>query len=187
MMKIYYQKQLNKIKRVFSNEYLMSKIYLYWFIGTMLIFGLLGIYPFSKIFVQKINILQKMSLLNRGLQEKVQRLVAAEDIYKDYATEIDLIQSYLPDDFNLQNYMVEVIVVCSKAGFTVERFTPTSSDENSVNIVLKIRGNGNVTELVKGVETMMRITEINYIDNVMENNENAITLDLKTFITGGSQ
>lgn len=171
----------SSINRLLSNDFLALRFYQYWALGTFVLFGVLGIYPVSKVIFQKVPIVSQMRSLNKDLTEKADRLAELEEIIADVKTDAVYLQNYLPDTFDLQNYMVDFVITTAQAGFLIDRFTPETEKDNTTDIAVYLSGEGDLVELVSQLESLDRITEIIDMNYTQDSSGNRLRLLVKVY------
>lgn len=181
-MKEKVQKLSNNLNRLLTGEVVSRNIYLCWAISAFLLIGIFGICPFTKELVGKYQIYVQMTKLNKDLSRKVSDISNASEKIKLVSDDILYLDRYLPNDFDTQNYMVDFITASGEAGYYVDTFTPTEGAEGAAEIYISLSGRGDVTQLVKSLESLKRVSEIQDITLSKMGGEDILRLYVKTYI-----
>jgi len=181
-MKQRFQRILNNITRFITNEETQFRIYLYWAIAAVLVIGFFGIYPFTKSLINKIQVFSSMTSVNNNLSTKTKDLSIAETKLAEAGGDVLFIDNYLPETFNIQNYMVDFVVAVADGGFTVDTFTPVKQAGNAYELAIAMSGNGDIIKIIKNLEALNRVSEVESLR--LYRNTEGINLNLlvKTFI-----
>lgn len=174
-------KLVGYINRILSNDYLALKIYQYWAIGVFILFGVFGVFSVSKVIYQKVPLILEMQKVNSDLSKKAEDLAEIEKTLLSVNDNLIFLRNYLPDNFDIQNYMVDFVIATSQSGFIVDKFVPIEEVNNVISISVHLSGSGDLLSLVRGLEDMDRITEIVSIDYTKDSNDDRIKMVVNTF------
>ncbi|MFC1700316.1 type 4a pilus biogenesis protein PilO [Patescibacteria group bacterium] len=175
------QKLKGYLSRLLSNDFIALRSYQYWAIGVFVIFGVIGIFSVSKAIYQKIPLMIEMQRINSDLSQKASELAELEKVLTDVSDDLIFLRNYLPDNFDIQNYMIDFVIASARSGFLVERFIPREEKDSVVEISVYLSGQGDLASLVGELESMDRITEILSIDYNRELSEDRIRMIVNTF------
>jgi Tfp pilus assembly protein PilO len=163
-MKDRLQKIRNNLIRWATNEDISYKIYLIWAVGVFLLVGLFGIYPLTRELITKYQVSRQMVNLNKDLQRKFNEVSDASVKIAAVGSGVSYLDMYLPENFELQNYMIDFITASGKAGFSLDTFMPMDQVGSAVGIYISLSGDGDLVSLIKNLEDMNRISEIQSIN-----------------------
>ena len=175
------QKLTGYLNRILSNDYLALRIYQYWAIGVFILFGVIGIYSVTKVIYQKVPLIVEMQKVNSDLSQKADKLAEIEKVLLSVSDDTIFLYNYLPDNFDIQNYMVDFVIATAQSGFLVDRFVPREEADNAISVSVYLSGKGDLVSLVGELESMERITEIVSIDYSRELSEDQIRMVANTF------
>jgi len=172
----------NSAKLFFSNELFLSKIYTFWALVCMVLFGFFAIGPLSFSMAKKVNLYKEMRTLNYGLNVKLQSLSKlSADIADAEKFEI-LLEATIPKELNTHSYMVLFMQQAAATGFSVENFMPsTDATGGEVPIVVILEGSGDLTGLISGLEGMQRVTVIDSVKYENHTDSTEATINLRIF------
>jgi len=173
---------VSNLKRVLSNSDLSYKIYMVFAILTFILIGVFGIVPSSKVFIANIKLAIDMNKSNSMLSSKLVELKKVEGDLKAVEDSIFFLENYLPEQFNVQDYIVDFVFSSGETDFSIDRVTPVKEAGDVINLAIVFVGNGSPVELVNILESLNRVTEIQ--DLKVSQNEGYTTLSMlvKTFI-----
>lgn len=173
---------INYIKRVASNEATLVKVYIVWGAASLIIFGFFGFYPVLKNFISNVKLVDEMYQNNLSLKNKIGELKEAKEKIEIVGSDVDILDKYLPNDFEAQTYLVDISMLVGDAGYTLDKisFGKAMSGENS--LTLGISGKGNMNELVKKIESSGRLMEIQSIRYSIAERSDNVNITLKSFI-----
>jgi len=176
------QKVGNNLNRLVTNETISYKIYLYWAAASVLLLGFFGIYPITRELFGKYETLKQMTKLNKDLSRKITDISNASEKMKLVETSIPYLNNYLPDNFDLQNYMVDFVTASGKAGYYVDIFMPMTHEGSVVEIFISLFGEGDLVKLTENIENMNRVSEIQNITLSKSGSVDSLRLTIKTYI-----
>lgn len=183
-MKEFFEKARNTLKRLLSNEAVAARIYLYWGIATLVVFGIFGFLPVSKIFLSNIRLLDEMYKNNLKLEDKIVELKDAKTKLDIVGDDADILDEYLPNDFEPQTYMVEIASLAGRSGYSLDKVGFGKIQDSRVSMNLGMSGRGEIKEFVREVETSGRITEIGDIRLSIGEREDSLTIQIESYIMG---
>jgi Tfp pilus assembly protein PilO len=181
-MKEFFERAKNTLKRLLTNEALAARMYLYWGIATVVIFGVFGFLPVSKIFLSNIKLLDEMYQNNLKLEKKIGELEDAKAKLDIVGEDAYILDEYLPNDFEPQTYMVEISSLAGKSGYSLDKVSFGKIQNSRVSMVLGMSGKGNLEEFVKQVESSGRITEISNIKLSISDREDTLSIQIESYI-----
>jgi len=173
---------INYIKRVTSNEGTLVKVYIVWGAASLILFGFFGFYPVAKNFISNVKLVEEMYQNNLSLKKKIEELKEAKGKIEIVGSDVDILDRYLPNDFEAQTYLVDLSMLAGDAGYTLDKisFGKEKGGENS--LTLGISGKGNLNELVKKIESSGRLMEIQSIRYSIGERSDTVNMNLKSFI-----
>jgi len=174
-------KMLSSLSRFLSNEFLALRMYQYWALGTVVFFGFFGIYPNVKAIFQKVPLVYEMSKINKDLSSKAIELSKLENVLKEVRNDATFLHNYMPDNFDIQNYMVDFVISAAQTGFLVDRFIPMEKDNNITEVSVTLSGGGNLPALVSLLEDMERVTEVSQLRYTVEKDGGILRVVVKTY------
>jgi Tfp pilus assembly protein PilO len=172
----------NTLKRTLSNESISVKIYIFWGIVTIIFFGIYGFWPVSKIFVSNISLLDEMYKNNISMEKKIKELKEAKEKLDIVGDDAEILDRYLPNDFEKQTYVVEIATLARDSGYTLTNTTFGKVEESRVRISLKLEGKGKLGDFIGGLETSGRLTEIESIKLLIGQRNDSISIQVDSFI-----
>jgi hypothetical protein len=181
-MKDRLQKIRNNLTRWATNEDISYKIYLIWAGGVFLLMGLFGIYPLARESIAKYQVSTQMVSLNKDLQRKFSEVSDASVKISAVGSGVSYLDRYLPENFDLQNYMIDFMTASGKAGYSLNTFMPVDQKGAAVGIYISLSGEGNLVSLIKNLEDMNRISEIQSINLSKIGASSILRLNIITYI-----
>lgn len=181
-MKDYIKKPLNNITRLLTNERISYKLHLYWVVLSVLLMGVFGVFPLIKEIHNKYQIAKQMVKINKDLSAKFNELYNTSEKISLVEKDIVYLNNYLPEDFDLQNYMTDFVATSGKAGYYVGSFTPQKNDYSEVEIAVSLFGNGDLVKLTENLENMNRVSEIQNVTFEETGEDDILRLSIKTYI-----
>jgi hypothetical protein len=172
----------NNINRLLSNEEISYRVYLVLAVVTFVVVGLFGVIPSTKNLISNITLASSINKDNSSLLSKLIELKKVEIQLNNVGSNILFLDSYLPENFDIQNYLVDFVFASGEADFVVERVTPFNEDKDNIDLSLVMIGNGDSIKLINVLESLNRITEVQSL-NVSKGKEyNTLSMLIKTFI-----
>ena len=175
---------INFIKRTLSNEALSVRIYIVWGILTLLVFGIFGLYPVSKIFVSNVKLLDDLYTNNLKLEKKIEDLKSAKEKVDIVGEDADILDNFLPDEFLAQNYLVDFSLLAGEAGYALDGVKFEEVEGSEVVVSLNLSGKGDLKYFVKSLEESRRLNEIIDIKYSVRDRENSINIGVNPFFVG---
>lgn len=173
---------LNSIRRILSNESISIKIYIVWGVVTLLLFGFMGFLPVSKIFFSNISLLEDLYQNNLKLEKKIEELEVAKEKVELVGDDVNILDKFLPDEFQAQNYLVDMSVIFGQSGYSLDSVSFNNKNVNEVDMSLRISGKGNLKELVSKLEESKKLNEIQNIRYGIGSREDSLNMSIKSFI-----
>lgn len=173
---------LSNIKRLISNEEILYRAYLVLTVAAVVFVGLFGIIPASKNTVSNLKLVMEMNKTNKMLSNKVIELKKAEESLNNVGNNVFFLENYLPENFNIQNYMVDFVFAAGDADFVVSRITPIKEKNGSVDIYVSMLGTRDLVKLINILESLNRVSEIQEIRVTKGLEYNTLSMTLRTFI-----
>ena len=88
----------------------------------------------------------------------------------------------MPEDINIENYLVSLTSIASKNGFSIRRLVPLEGGSNNdLTVQVSVDGYGNVTDLIRDIEGLKRVTKIIVVDINRVKGRERIELQLQIF------
>jgi hypothetical protein len=172
----------NNINRLLSNEEVSYRLYLTLAVATFVIVGIFGIIPSTKNLISNITLAKDIRKNNVALAGKLIELKKSGVDLNNVGTNISFLDSYVPEDFNLQNYLVDFVFASGEADLVLERLIPIDEESGSVNLSVSMIGNGDPLKLINVLESLNRISEIQSFSVFKGMEYNTISMIIKTFI-----
>lgn len=159
-----------------------SFFYFYIFIICILVFGMFGIIPLTSSIFEKITLLKNMNNALSSLNEKEKSLISASKDYEEIFPYIYYLDSYMPKDINLDDYIIGLNSVISINGFFLNRVHPEAAiKDNSLSVSINLDGYGNLNDLVKNIESLKRLTSISNLSVNQVKGRESIDITLQIF------
>lgn len=172
-----------KIKRYTSHSSNLAQIYTLWFLIVFSFLFIFGVVPGIRSIFEKIQIVSEMSKVNKSLSNKSESLKKSQKELETYQSAIKSLDHYLPDDFLMSSYMVEFVLGTADSGFTIVRFVPGESndDSNQTSIMVSLKGLGSIQNLISNVESLKSVTEVEKIGYIVNEDTKDVTLNIRVF------
>lgn len=181
-MNTYIENLKNTIKRIFSNDVRAMKIYIGWGLLTLVVFGIFGFIPVSKAFVSNVKLLDAMYRNNQSLEKKISDLRDAKEKLDIVGNDVDVLDKYLPNDFEPQTYMVELSSMSGDAGYSLDKVNFGKIENSRVSMSLGISGKGDLKKLINSMESSGRITEVEDIKLTIGDREDSLSIKISSYI-----
>ncbi len=173
---------LNYIKRSISNEAVSVRIYIIWGVITLFVFGIFGFYPVIKNLISNAKLVEEMYQNNSSLKNKIAELKTAKEKLDIVGEGADILDIYLPYDFEAQTHMVNLSILTSGAGYSLEKINFGKAGSPEVSMVLSISGKGNLGDLVSKIEESGRLMEVQSIKYSVGEKSDTINMNIVSFI-----
>lgn len=170
------------IQRTFSNEAISIKIYIAWGIVTLVVFGFLGVLSISKTFLTNAKLLDDLYTNNLKLENKVEELKVSKERVDLVGGDADILDEFLPDEFQPQDYLVNLSVISGKSGYFLDSVIFQEVGESEVNMSLRLSGKGNTKDIIRDLETSKKLNEIKDIDFSVGDREDSLNISIKSFM-----
>lgn len=173
---------LSTIKRLISNDAVSVKIYIYWGVFTLVIFGLFGFFPVTKIFISNVKLLEEMYDSNKKLESKIEELKVAKEKIDIVGEDAKILDEFLPDDFLAQTYMVQMSLMAGESGYSLDKINFEKVSGSSVSMSLSLTGKGKVIDFIEKLESSGRITQVENVKISIGDRDDTLNLNVKSFI-----
>lgn len=166
----------------FSNEPLLSKIYVFWALVAMSLFGFFATGKLIFNFVQKVNLYKEMTQINYDINVRLLKLAELSENLETARSFSPRLESTIPADLNSHSYMVAFMQEASLAGFSVKNFVvaPETIGED-LPITAVLEGNGDLASFVSGLESFQRVTVVDSVTLKTLSEANEVTVNLRIF------
>ncbi|GIW69262.1 MAG: hypothetical protein KatS3mg101_0009 [Patescibacteria group bacterium] len=172
----------NSTALLFSNEPLLSKIYVFWALVAVFLYGLFGIGNLTLSLIQKINLYKQMTQINYDLNVRLQKLAKLSEDLESAQKFTPVLASTVPEELNTHSYMVDFMQQASIAGFSVKNFVVSSEGTiEGIPITAILEGNGDLATFVSGLEGFRRVTVIDSVILKTLPSANEVTVNLRIF------
>lgn len=159
------------------------------FIGAgffvFVLFFILGIRPVAINSAENTKLLSELKEVRSNMQTKLDQIDESEKDLAGLEKNIEYINSLLPNEGNVQNYLKEFVVIAAKNDFFVRKFTkPTSASSSAIALEIEIIGKlNNLPALISAIEESQRVTNINEItlSNIEEEENYSIRLEMEIY------
>jgi Tfp pilus assembly protein PilO len=178
------RKLLSKINRSLNNPAFLLKVLSRWAFLSLIVFGFFGIYPQVKILFNGISTFSEMKKINVLLKEKITAVRVESVKVEENQAGITALNSFLPDDYGVQNYVVDLSFATAKTGFVLTglRVEWPTSYSSGVKAGADLKGTGSFKNLVSTVESLKRISQVNELKFTNQNEEKNTSLLIDIFI-----
>lgn len=173
---------INYLRRILTNEAISLRLYIIWGVLTLIIFGFMGFLPVSKIFLANANLLNELYQNNLNLEKKIEDLKIAKGRVDLVGEDVNILDKFLPDEFQAQNYLVDMSVIFGQAGYSLDSVSFLNKDSNEVVMSIRASGKGSLKNLVKSLEESKKLNEIQSITVGIGDREDNINMSVKSFI-----
>jgi Tfp pilus assembly protein PilO len=178
------KKLLTNLNRALMNPTIYLKVLRIWAIASLVIFGFFGVYPQIKALSEGLKTYSEMKNINKLLKEKTD-LIRSESLKMEgHQNGIKILDTYLPDDYEVQNYIVDLSFASAKNGYALIGLTVESPTGYSPGVIARanLNGSGGFKELVSTVESLKRISQVDELKFTDEKDEKKVTLLIDIFI-----
>lgn len=165
------------------------EVYTIYLLITVFLFGFYGVYPGIKNFLENRKVFSQLTQLKTSLEEKKAFLVATQSDLARVGKYKEPLNKIIPDDYEVQNYLIEFAVAASSSGFGLRSFTVGEISENYINILVTLDGPYIfLSRLVKNIESLSRFTEITSINVAFDKDKSVfVHLNLLIYFASGSE
>lgn len=171
---------LNVLKRRLTDREIAKKLYFFWFTASFLFILFFGIIPILGNLKEKIEIRNQMVDLNEVLTQNIKKLSQLEKDYERAERYLPYLSEYLPQDADVQNYLVDFTSALSRTGFSLNKFTVSESDHLLIKVSLQ--GSGDEQRVIDEIENLKRVTNIEDISvSYQKDGSKNLSLSLKVF------
>lgn len=174
--------------KIFSNlkrfiDYIENEtgLYSYWVLASIVIFIFLGILPLSKKLFAQYTTFTQMKEYETALSNKEKELKEAASTLREINMYIPYLNLLMPQGFNVSDYMVQMSMAGSNNGFSLDSFSPNASKEGIKSFTLKFEGGGDLLNLVKEIESLTRITQVNSVSQNLKKGEYITSVEVTTY------
>ncbi len=173
---------INFLRRTLTNEAISLKLYIIWGFLTLIIFGFLGFLPVSKIFLSNFKLLNELYQNNLNLEKKIEELKIAKERVDVVGEDVSILDNFLPDEFQAQNYLVDMSVLFGQSGYSLDSVSFQNKDSNEVNMSIRASGKGSMKDLVKSLEESRKLNEIQSMTVGIGDRDDSVNMSIKSFI-----
>lgn len=173
---------VNYLRRLLTNEAISLKIYIIWGLLTLVVFGFLGFLPVSKNFLSNVKLLDELYQNNLSLEKKIEELKIAKEKVEIVGDDVNVLDTFLPDEFQAQNYLLDMSEIFGKIGYSLDSVSFQKRESNEVEMNIRASGKGNLVDLVKSLEESRKLNEIKIINTSFSEREDDIKMSIKSFI-----
>jgi len=162
----------------------LLKVYSIWGILAFVVFGLMGIYPQTKVLRESINTYKEMAKINESLISKIDLINQEALKIEGNKDGVEKLNKALPADYEVQNYIVDLSFSVARTGYNLEGFTAEKSTEvdEGVKASATLNGKGSVGELIKSIESLDRAAQVNGFTLEEQKDERNIECFLNLYI-----
>jgi len=171
---------LSIIKRLLSDATKSKKLYFIWFLLLFLMVLLYGVLPVSSNIVHKIDLKNQMIEINNNLNSNASKLNQLQKDYEQAQQYIPFLNKYLPEDADIQNYLVDFTSTLNGTGFSLDRFVIVN--KKTLDIDVYIFGIGDENNVIENIEKLKRVTVIkDFSITYQEDGSKSLVLNLEIF------
>jgi len=180
---------LSKIEATYTREVELKPDHHVRFYGVLLLIAILifvvfGIRPTLISYAQDSALRSQLKQINNSMEQKLKDLKTAEEDMRITQDNIDLLYNKLPKSNDLQNFLKEFVFASSKSGFITDKLRISSIDQDSFLISITLKGSvANLPYLIKDVENLERINNIDEIETLSAEDEMFTRLKIKIYFT----
>jgi hypothetical protein len=111
--------------------------------------------------MSKRRAVESIKEINRGLKRHAREVQDLEYDLKEIRPYMIYIREYIPEEFGVHDYLVDLALMSSESGYVLKTFTPVfSTNTGQERASVYFEGEGKVYDLVASIENMKRLTEI---------------------------
>lgn len=178
------KKLLINLNRMLDNPPVFLKVLRGWAVLSFVVFGLFGIYPQAKTLLKSVETYSEMQKINKSLKEKTD-LIRSESLKVEKNQRgVTALNTYLPDDYEVQNYIVDLSFATAQTGYTLTGFRvdwPTDYSPE-VKAYADLNGMGKFKELITTIESLKRVSQVNDLRFSNQNDDKSVLLQIEIFI-----
>lgn len=170
--------QVQNTKRELLRLQTYSKFYVIIAAVVFIVFGLFGIIPLSISAKNTFVLLNRVNTTNALLAQKYEDLKKAETILFENKILLQKFISYLPENYTIQDYLLDLSTVASINRYRVDRV-----NVNGRELEVVFEGSGDIPELIKDIEGLQSITQVAEvrINPLLEEGRQSVFMSLKVF------
>lgn len=159
------------------------------FIGTgffiFVLFFIFGVRPVAINSAENTKLLQELEEIRTNMRTKLGQINEGELSLTELEENLEYMNTLLPNESAVQNYLEDFVILAAKNGYFVKRFTkPSGANSESVPLEIEIVGKlENLPELVAAIENSRRITNINevFINSIEEDRNYSIRFKMEIY------
>lgn len=155
-------KKLQDLNRKLGDPSFSLRLYSGWAVLALLIFGVFGFYSQISKLSRKNAVYDEMTVLNKSLEQKIALIKSEKDKLVRGQEGVEILDRVLPSNYGIQDYVVDLSFAVSEKGYGLRSFTTQDAGTTNSNIKASARleGTGSFGELVRNVESLKRIAQV---------------------------
>lgn len=167
------------IERSLKSTVNAFRIYSVIFSFCAIVFGYYGVLPLSNIIKTKLAISKEMRVLYKTMKNNLENAQREAASISENQTRIVLLDRYMPQETEVQTYILDFVDSVGASGFTLTNFSQDASNSaaGQVDISLSLEGVSYPTEVIKKIEVLKRVTKIKRV-NIYQNTEGILTVNV---------
>ncbi len=174
------EKTAFNVERNLKNTVIAFRIYGVIFSFCAVVFGLYGILPLSKAITIKLAVSKEMQDRYKTMKINLENAKREAVSISENQSRITLLDRYMPQETNVQTYILDFIDSISLSGFALTNFSQqdvVDNENGQIDISLALEGVAYPTDMVKHIEVLKRVTQIKRV-NVYQNNAGVFTINV---------
>ena len=183
-MKIGISRYIIDLQRNLNNPSSLLKALTVWAAVAIFAGGIFGIYPQSQTLITNIGLYPKIKEVNVDLEKKVSDINSEYLKVEKNPVTVNLLDTYLPDDYGIQNYIVDLSFAAAKQEFQLVTLS-SHEDYNfgkGLYVQAVFKGTGSIENLVNAVESLKRIAQVGEVKFVQEVGEKKVFMDINVYV-----
>ena len=152
---------------------------------VVLLFGVFGIRPATTNLILKNKKKVEYRQLEIDLKNKIHHLKNLEEDLQTAEPYLDSLETVIPSDENMQDYLKSFVANAAKSGFILNKFSRGSLTKDDLGkLALKMTLSGDLSKLnglIADLENMDRVTTINKVTAQAKDFNTEIKIDLVTY------
>jgi hypothetical protein len=157
------KKQYYQVKRRFDDSEFVYKLYLLWFVATVLGVGIFCIKPMIELIYKKIQLINEINTDADNIKINIATIDKISSTILVDTEAVSSLNTSLPENLDVEQYVVDLSKAVASAGFILKRVGVANSMNTSsgaVRLACALSGPGNFPVLIENIEKLKRITRV---------------------------
>lgn len=141
-----------------------------------------AIRPELKSMRNTVDKLAEINQISKNMDVKINSIDAGLDVMETSRQQILNLQSSIPQETMLNDYLQQVVEITSKSGFVVDSLVQADVFEDTVTLKLNLTGsNSGLPELIRELEDLNRITTVKEVRSQVSEENTIFELTLEIY------